>query len=349
MENQLDLSTITTARNENSNNITVAQVSPRSEAESPRSGGPTSPRQSFLGLGLIDRQKQLEKVHELFSSSFSRISSSVEKGVESYQDKFRNNNAFRNWTKDEMIRRLIRDGVEIRDEVNISEIALQNMMDEFYRDKKYPNKTRSSYFNNIEKVEKAVRTIQNAWISRKCKLRIALERHQQENNDEDEDNELYETTFGDVSWDNVGTLNSLYPNSPTRFETNMNDTGGFTALNVASSPVAGARSPSSPAPFSSPSVGLYPSLEDESDLTNRNSYVNNRVQRALDKKWIPPSWSGAKRTAALYHPSRGGRAFPYYGTTTGRHCSLGKKWLLLANERHTAIIDRSISSFVIYE
>ena len=115
-------------------------------------------------------------------NSFNEISNNLERVMKSYNNTITSmlfeENKFAEWSREEMIDRLIYDGVEIRDERNISEFDLEKFCEEYYENKDMPMKIEPFSPDELKSIERAVRTLQNAYIFRKHKARKLKQREQ---------------------------------------------------------------------------------------------------------------------------------------------------------------------------
>ena len=136
--------------------------------------------------------------------------------MEGYDD---SHNPFNRWTKDEMKRRLIYDGVEIRDEQYRKNFELRKVCYELYvqKQRKIPRKVASVRTKSKDLLERAVKKLQNKWIFSHFKETVIFDVSKQKFEEQYADYDFYENEKVFSNKYDISYLSVFYPPSIDKF------------------------------------------------------------------------------------------------------------------------------------
>lgn len=208
---------------------------------------------------------------------------------------------FKEWKRNELIDLIVSLGFEIRSEHTVSVLSLRDLCDEIYDGEEMPNKIPPLSPDVLRKVDKMVRKIQHMWILKQYNQRLMLERLRYAAEPTNEvDNFDYSEEFFDI-----GDMDEIYEGSDI-------DSEFFRSQRFQDD-----QQQPHQQPVTSPS----------SRMRETDRVAALRHKELLDLPWTEPDWETARRSRNFEHPrrggQRGGQAYDFYKTTTGRHCCLG--------------------------
>mmetsp|Transcript_27364 Transcript_27364/g.45898 ORF Transcript_27364/g.45898 Transcript_27364/m.45898 type:complete len:1511 (+) Transcript_27364:125-4657(+) len=234
---------------------------------------------------------------------------------------------FEDWTKIEMIKLLVSEGVELRHEQHIEEHHLVELCDALYLDREMPEKPPPTTLMDIIKENHAARMLQNRWVEIQHERRM---REEQEHMDHHA-NCLSMAEGHDHIGLGVAEMMALHTPSSVIVHGghNIGHEIGEDHTHLLSPSKGGGGGgelvPGSPDGAGTP-VGSPDGKPVDPEAAGAGPASPHKGPAILDAPWQAPDKAKAHRYADYVQPRKGGKGgkkFIVHKTTTGRHCFLG--------------------------
>lgn len=258
---------------------------------------------------------------------------------------------FEKWKNEELVLLLVKNGVEVRNELDQAHSSLVAMADQFFHSIDMPDKPTPYTKFDLERIDPIVRRIQEFFINRSAQRREAVEREtlmarpgdgdesqyadldimeilmaeSQEDGADGDDSEYDAASGSDGNkWWFANPIKAKKSNK-SYVKQSARDIEAGLGLDVDADASTGKASE-----FGRESTYDFADGDlidpDDKERYKRNRKAKSRAVQILDIPWRPPDWHKAKDYMNYNRPRQGGKGghkFHFRSTTTGRHCTLG--------------------------